>query len=183
MHGSSHDPVSHSADASPQEDGRGGRNYWPLVIVLALAALAAGAKQFAPVPRAAGAGEWMHDFMGFFLVTFSMFKLFDPRGFADGFQMYDLLAQPVRAYAYVYPWIELGLGLGYLARAPLPAVYVATVGVMGFGALGVVKALRQGLDVDCACMGSVLRVPLSTVALTEDLTMAAMAVVMWARHG
>jgi len=38
-------------------------------------------------------------FHGFFLVIFSMFKLFDPEGFVDGFQTYDLLAKPVRDYA------------------------------------------------------------------------------------
>jgi hypothetical protein len=113
-------------------------------------------------------------------VIFSMFKLFDLRGFADGFQMYDLLAKPFRSYAYVYPFIELSLGLGYLAAWNLPVVYGATIAVMLFGALGVVRALRKGLDLHCACMGTVLKVPLSTVALTEDLGMAAMAGIMWA---
>lgn len=125
----------------------------------------------------------MHDFMGLFLVVFAMFKLFDVSAFADGFQMYDLLAKPCRPYALLYPWIELGLGLGYLARTPLPAVYAATILVLGFGAIGVIRALRRGLDVDCACMGSVLRVPLSTIALTEDLGMVAMAGAMWLSHG
>jgi hypothetical protein len=54
----------------------------------------------------------MHDFMGFSLVEFSMFKFFNIEGFADGFQMYDLLAKPLRPYAYLYPFMELGLGLG-----------------------------------------------------------------------
>ena len=60
--------------------------------------------------------DWMHDFMGFFLVVFSMFKFFNLEGFADGFHMYDLLAKPFRPYAYIYPFIELALGLGYLAH-------------------------------------------------------------------
>ena len=34
------------------------------------------------------------------------------------------------------------------------------------------------VDVDCACMGTVLKVPLSTIALLEDLGMAAMAALM-----
>jgi hypothetical protein len=46
---------------------------------------------------------------------------------------------------------------------------------MVFGSLGVINALRKGLDLECACMGTVLKVPLSTVALIEDLGMAAMA--------
>ncbi len=73
-----------------REKGRGSRwqDYVPLMVIVALMLLSACAKQFAY-------GEWnwmswMHDFMGFFLVVFSMFKFFDMEGFADGFQMYDL---------------------------------------------------------------------------------------------
>jgi YHS domain-containing protein len=157
--------------------GRRWRDYLPLVVIVGLAMLAALAKQG---HYAAGwhGMEWMHDFMGFFLVMFSMFKFFDLDGFADGFQMYDLLAKRVRAYAYVYPFLELALGLGYLAHWQPVAVYSATVALMVFGSLGVFRALARGLDLECACMGTVLKVPLSTVALVEDLGMAAMAAVM-----
>jgi hypothetical protein len=120
----------------------------------------------------------MHDFMGFFLVVFSMFKLFDLEGFADGFQMYDLLAQPFRPYAYVYPFLEAGLGLGYLSMSQPVVIYSATIILMIFGSLGIFRALSKGLDLECACLGTVLHVPLSTVALVEDLGMAAMAGLM-----
>ena len=158
-----------------RQKGRGTKwtDYIPLITIITLSLLSAGAKQVAY-----GGWDWMtwmHDFMGFFLVVFSMFKFFNLEGFADGFQMYDLLAKPFRPYAYFYPFIELGLGLGYLAHWQPALVYTFTVGVMLFGSLGVLKALRKGLDLDCACMGTVLSVPLSTVALTEDLGMAAMA--------
>lgn len=168
--------------ASPhrRQHGRGSRwiDYIPLLVIVALTLLAATAKQ-AAYPDAWKWMAWMHDFMGFFLVVFSMFKWFDLPGFADGFQMYDLLAKIIRPYAYAYPLIELGLGLGYLAHWQPPLIYGATVAVMVFGALGVFNALRQGLDLECACLGTVLKVPLSTVALVEDLGMASMAGAMW----
>jgi YHS domain-containing protein len=163
-----------------RQQGRGSKwtDYLPLIVIVALTLASASARQ------AAYGGwnwmSWMHDFMGFFLVVFSMFKFFNMEGFADGFQMYDLLAKPVRAYAYIYPFIELGLGLGYLARWHPAVIYAATLTVMIFGSLGVINALRKGLDVECACMGTVLSVPLSTVALLEDLGMAAMAGAMLA---
>ena len=68
--------------------------------------------------------------------------------------------------------------MGYLARWHPALIYVTTVVVMVFGALGVLRALVKGLDVECACMGTVLSVPLSTVALVEDLGMAFMAAIM-----
>lgn len=162
-----------------RQKGRGAKwtDYIPLMVIIGLALLAAAAKQ-AAYPGAWSGMSWMPDFMGFFLVMFSMFKFFDPGGFADGFQMYDLLAGPMRGYAYVYPFIELGLGLGYLARWQPAAICAATIVVMVFGSLGVLNALRKGLDLECACMGTVLKVPLSTVALVEDLGMAAMAAAM-----
>ena len=79
---------------------------------------------------------------------------------------------------YVYPFVELALGLAYLAFF-LPALtYLVTILVFSFGAVGVVLALRRGLDIDCPCMGNILSVPLSTVTLTEDLGMVAMALML-----
>ncbi|WP_395745054.1 MauE/DoxX family redox-associated membrane protein [Prosthecobacter sp.] len=163
-----------------RQKGRGTRlkDYLPLAVIIVLALLAATALQSREsLWQWMG---WMHDFMGIFLVMFSMFKFFDLPGFADGFQMYDLLAKPFRPYAYVYPFIELALGLGYLAHWRPEIVYAATVVVMLFGAAGVVGALVKGLDLECACMGTVLHVPLSTVALLEDGGMAIMAGAMMA---
>jgi YHS domain-containing protein len=154
-------------------------DYLPLIILIGLSLAVAAAKQ-AAYSGSADAHTGMHDFMGIFLVMFSMFKFFNLPGFADGFQMYDLLAKRFRPYAYLYPFLELALGLGYLAAWNLPVVYGATIVIMLFGAAGVLRALRRGLDINCACMGTVLKVPLSTVALTEDIGMAVMAAIMWA---
>ena len=150
--------------------------YIPLIVLVALALLAAAAKQV-------DYGAWngrsaMHDFMGLFLLSFSMLKLFDLNGFADGFQKYDLLAQRSRPYALLYPFLELALALGYLSHWQPQAVYVATIILMSFGAVGVFYALAKGRDLTCACMGSSLSVPLSTVAVVEDVGMAVMALLM-----
>lgn len=164
-----------------RQKGRGSRrqDYVPLMVIVALMLLSALAKQLAY-----GGWNWMtwmHDFMGFFLIVFSMFKFFDMEGFADGFQMYDLLAKAFRPYAYVYPFLELALGLGFLSHWRPLFICSGAIAVLVFGSIGVLRALFKGLDLECACMGTVLHVPLSTVALIEDLGMAAMAAVMlWA---
>ena len=150
--------------------------YIPLIVLVALALLAAAAKQVSY-------GTWdgmaaMHDFMGLFLLSFSMLKLFDLAGFAEGFQKYDLLAQKSRRYALLYPFLELALALGYLSHWQPQVVYLATVILMGFGAVGVFYALAKGRDLKCACMGSSLNVPLSTVAVVEDVGMVVMALLM-----
>lgn len=156
------------------------RDYLPLLALFAVTVLAASAKMSSYGPGGSLL-RWMHDFMGFFLVIFALLKLFDLSGFADGFQKYDLLAKRSRGYALAYPFIELALGLGYLAFWHPVTVYVATVIVLGFGTLGVITALARGLNLKCACMGNSLKVPLSTVALTEDIGMVAMAAALWLR--
>lgn len=176
-HGEKEPPKTSATAGSEKQrqEGRGSKwtDYIPLIVIIALTVISACAKQV----EYGGWHwmSWMHDFMGFFLLVFSMFKFFNIEGFADGFRMYDLLAKPVRYYAYLYPFIELGLGLGYLSHWHPAWIYTATVIVMVFGSLGVINALRKGLDLECACMGTVLKVPLSTVALLEDLGMAVMA--------
>jgi hypothetical protein len=160
--------------------GKSLADYWPLfalVIVSGLAAFAISART--------GIGniamhEFMHAYMGVFLTIFATLKLFDLKGFMNGFAMYDLGAKVDSRWGYIYPFIELALGLAYFAHVAPKATYIATIIVFLFGAIGVVLALRKGLDIACPCMGNILKVPLSTVTLTEDIAMAAMAAMLLA---
>lgn len=156
---------------------RGLAAYLPLFVIIALTALAALAKQ---VSYGGWNARWgMHDFMGLFLVVFAMVKFFDLGGFAKGFQKYDLLASRSKSYALLYPFLELSLGLGYLSHLYPEVIYLGTIVLLGFGALGVLNAMRQGKDLKCACMGNLLDVPVSVVTLTEDVGMVVMAAAMW----
>ena len=147
--------------------------YWPLFSLILIAALAATA-----LPPHVEMRSWMHHFMGFFLCQFALLKLFNPVKFADGFQKYDFIAQKSRTYAFAFPVIELVLGLSYLALYQTTAACIATIIIFGVGTVGVIRALMKGLDLRCACMGTILDVPLSTVTLTEDLGMIAMAILL-----
>ena len=170
-------PAAHPITTAPN---RSWRAYLPLIVLVLVSALVAFALRRSYGPDA-NPIHWMHDFMGFFLVVFALLKLFYLSGFADGFQMYDLLAKHARPYALLYPFLELALGLAYFSFWRPTTVYLATIILLGFGALGVISALRRGLDVNCACMGNTLKVPLSTVALVEDIGMVAMALIMFLR--
>ncbi|MGH6872618.1 MAG: MauE/DoxX family redox-associated membrane protein [Rhizomicrobium sp.] len=168
--------AAHVRDASR---GRALGDYWPLACLIAVCALAAAAIAHG----ASGAitmRSFMHAYMGVFLLMFATLKLFDLQGFMDGFAMYDLASRIDSRWGYVYPFVELGLGLAYLAFIAPAITYIVTIAVFLFGAAGVVLALRRGLDIACPCMGNILKVPLSTVTLTEDLGMAAMAALLLA---
>lgn len=122
--------------------------------------------------------HFMYSFMGYFFTFLSLFKFFDLKGFVDGFSTYDLVTKQFRAYGYVYPFIEFFLGLAYLAKFELDITNWITFIVMTVSGLGVLKSIHSGQKIKCACLGTVLNVPLSTVSVLENLGMGAMALVM-----
>ena len=117
----------------------------------------------------------MTRFMGGFFVVFSFFKLLDLRSFADAYRSYDVVAGAVPIWGFVYPFVELGLGIAYLAGWNLVATNLLTLVVMLAGSVGVFRALLRKDAIRCACLGTVLNLPMTKVTLMEDVGMAAMA--------
>jgi copper chaperone CopZ len=120
----------------------------------------------------------MRHFMAGFFLVFAFFKLLDLRGFATSYAMYDLLAQKLAVYGWVYPFIELALGLSYLMDWQPMFTNVVTIVVMGFSLIGVLRAVLNKQQIQCACLGSGFNLPMSTVTVVEDLLMVVMAVAM-----
>lgn len=120
--------------------------------------------------------ETMRIFMGVFFLVFSFFKLLDIKGFAMSFIGYDIIAKRVNWYAYLYPFIELGLALAFLLNitgADWITAIISTVGAIGVG-----QQLFRKSKIKCACLGTYIKLPLSMVSLTEDLLMGVMAIIM-----
>jgi hypothetical protein len=120
----------------------------------------------------------MNDFMGLFFVAFAFFKLLDLPGFANGFAGYDLLARRWAGWGYLYPFVELALGVAYLVRWQPLAINVVTLIVLTVSSVGVLRALLDRRAIRCACLGTVFNLPMTTVSLAEDVGMAVMAAVM-----
>lgn len=120
---------------------------------------------------------FMNRFMAGFFITFSFFKFLDLKGFAESYSTYDLLAKGIPAYGYVYPFIELLLGIAYLTDFNPQITNIATVVVMGFSSIGVIQSVLDKKKIKCACLGSVFNLPMSTVTIIEDLLMVAMAAI------
>lgn len=126
-----------------------------------------------------GTESWMRYFMGTFFVVFAAFKLIGYRMFVEMFAGYDIIAKNFKPYGYLYPFIELGLGVLYLANLIPGTRDVITLAVMVVGSIGVFQEIyhrRSGIH--CACLGNIIKLPLSTVSLVEDIGMAAMAAIM-----
>ncbi|MEO8402118.1 MAG: MauE/DoxX family redox-associated membrane protein [Gammaproteobacteria bacterium] len=119
---------------------------------------------------------WMNQFMAGFFLVFSAFKLLDIRGFAEGYATYDLLAKHWYVYGFIYPFLELSLGILYLGGWLPVGTQLLTVFIMGFSSLGVINSLLKKQKIKCACLGTILNVPLSSITLIEDLMMVVLAI-------
>jgi hypothetical protein len=123
-------------------------------------------------------------FMGVFFLTFGGFKAYNLEGFKEAFKSYDILAEKSNFYATIYPFLELGLGVLYISllfrSSFLMEIFThsSAMIIMTVGVTGVLNAIREGRDLQCACLGNVFNVPMTKVTLAEDLGMALMAGIM-----
>jgi len=129
------------------------------------------------------AGKWniwptMRVFMAGFFLVFSLFKMLDLSGFADSYAMYDILARKFRVWGYIYPFVELGLGLAFVADFKPIAVNIITLIVMSVSIIGVLQSVLNKRKIKCACLGAVFNLPMSTITIIEDGLMIAMSVIM-----
>lgn len=145
--------------------------YYPLLLIIGLISIVSLKGGF-------GLHGWMLHFMAGFFIVFSFFKLLDLNGFRDAYATYDLLAKRWKSYGYVYPFLELGLGLAFLFQYELLYALYFSIALMGFSSLGVIQALHEKRKIRCACLGTVLNLPMSTITLVEDLGMVGMSVLM-----
>ncbi len=121
---------------------------------------------------------WMNHFMAAFFLVFSFFKLLNLQGFADSYSTYDVIAKRWKGYGFIYPFIELGLGIAYLVDYQLQTVSLITAIVMGISLIGVLQTILNKKKIRCACLGDVFNLPMSTVTVIEDSLMLVMAVYM-----
>ncbi|MEQ8471272.1 MAG: heavy-metal-associated domain-containing protein [Marinoscillum sp.] len=118
---------------------------------------------------------WMRHFMAGFFLVFSFFKLLNLSGFASSYSMYDIVATRWKSWGYVYPFVELGLGISYLINFAPFYTNLITVVVLGISSIGVIESNLNKRKIKCACLGDVFNLPMSTVTIIEDLAMVAMA--------
>lgn len=121
---------------------------------------------------------FMLDFMGLFYIVFSFFKLLDLKGFSKSFRMYDPLSKTLPIYAWVYPFIEVVIGLLFLMRIEIPIALILTLVILGITTVGVAKVLLDKKSIQCACLGTALKLPMTKATFIENSIMIIMAIIM-----
>ena len=120
----------------------------------------------------------MLDFMGLFYIIFSFFKILDIKGFSTSFRMYDPLAKKITIYGYIYPFIEILLGLMFLVRIEVNIALLITIVILGITSVGVTQTLLDKRSINCACLGTTLKLPMTEATFIENAVMIIMAIVL-----
>jgi copper chaperone CopZ len=121
---------------------------------------------------------FMQYFMAGFFLVFSFFKMLNLQGFADSYSMYDVVAKKFKQWGYVYAFIELGLGIAYSTNFNPVLTNVVTLIIMSVSIIGVLQSVFNKRKIQCACLGAVFNLPMSTVTIIEDALMIAMSAAM-----
>jgi copper chaperone CopZ len=177
-------PIQVSVLSAPADELMWWKTYQPLLLIATYILMVSVLVQVG-LHSAHGMGlsavslnETMRYFMAGFFLVFSFFKLLDVSAFANAYKSYDLLAAKWTTWGYIYPFVELILGLAYLTNFAPMFTNLITLIVMGFSALGVVRAVLNKSQIQCACLGTVFKLPMSTVTIVEDVGMVLMAAIM-----
>ncbi len=154
----------------------GVKSYSAVIIIFGVITLFTIIRQFI-------AGSWngmlaMSDFMAGFFLIFGAFKVIDLRGFVAAYKKYNLIAERVTLYAYILPFIQIGLGIAYLFHAyPLVSNSVNFI-IMTLGFISVsIKIIKKEI-IPCACLGTLFKHPLSLMSLFEQALMVVMSLSM-----
>ena len=124
------------------------------------------------------ASVWMRHFMAGFFLVFSFFKLLNLKAFADAYVLYDLPARYFPGYAWLYPFLELGLGMAYVLNWQPFGTNLTTAVLMAISLPGVLLSVLNKKKIRCACLGTVFQLPMSFITIVEDSLMLLMALWM-----
>lgn len=119
--------------------------------------------------------QWMQHFMAGFFLVFSFFKLLNLKGFAESYVMYDVVAKQIPVWGYVYALMELALGIAFLINFNPLLTNSVTFVVMSISIIGVLQSVLNKKKIQCACLGAVFNLPMSTVTIIEDALMIIMS--------
>ena len=117
----------------------------------------------------------MYDFMGLFYIVFSLFKFLDLKNFSPAFTKYDPIANKIPFYSTIYPFIETLLGLMFLNRIELFLALVSTLIILSATSFGVLRTLIRKEKIQCACLGTAIKLPMTKATLIENGVMILMA--------
>lgn len=168
--------IQQTTKGTEEVNGSSIESFKPLIIIVSFILLLVAMSQVTQ-----GYFDWresMRLFMGGFFIAFSFFKFLDLKGFAQAYSSYDIVSQKWVGWAYLYPFIELSLGLMFLFNLFPFYANLCTLVVLSVSSVGVIRSVRSNQKIKCACLGTGFNLPMTTVTIIEDLSMVVMSTIM-----
>ena len=165
-------PFKYYADVNTNDKESYLAKLFPLILILSYISLTSIIINFGR-----SLDDLMMDFMGIFFIVFSFFKFLDYKSFPNSFAMYDPLAKALPLYGWIYPFIETILGLMFLFRFQLFTSIIITILLLSITTYGVVNVLKNKQTIQCACLGTAIKLPMTIATLIENGIMIIMALI------
>lgn len=119
---------------------------------------------------------FMRWYIGIFILAFAAVKLLDYKTFVLAFSTYDFVAKRAKAYAYIYPYILLGLSGMYLINVLPYFRNIVTLIVASVASIGVIQdVFVQRNQLSCGILGRVISMPFTTMSLIESAALVGMS--------
>ncbi len=168
--------MNHHSNAAEAGTGSWFKTYKPILLI---GAYITGATILIETATGSFNGErWMQHFMAGFFLVFSFFKLLNLQGFAESYTSYDIVARKWTGWGYVYAFTELALGIAFLLNYHPLITSIVSFAIMSISMVGVLQSVLNKRKIQCACLGAVFNLPMSTVTIIEDALMMGMSGVM-----
>ena len=116
------------------------------------------------------------NFMGFIFIFFGLLKLYDLNKFVNIFSKYDIISKKFPFYAFLYPFIEIFIGLLMIKNLEFDKVNYMNIILMLVSIISVSFSILNGQNLRCGCLGSFFHIPLSYVTLSENFIMLFMGI-------
>ncbi len=124
--------------------------------------------------------ELLQGVMGVFMITFGCIKLLGYSAFINSFRKYDFVSKRFVSYAFTFPFVEIILGLSMiLISTSLMNIVLSLALIVSLElSISIIYSLYIKQEVQCACLGNIIKLPLSKVSLFEALFGVAVAVIL-----
>ena len=115
------------------------------------------------------------NYMGIIYIVFGFLKLYDIDKFVNVFRKYDIIANKVEFWAWLYPFIEILLGISLLSNVFVNKTMKITIVLMIISIISVSISLLKKQNLRCGCLGTFFHIPLSYVTISENVAMLALS--------
>ena len=124
--------------------------------------------------------------IGGMFVYASIYKIFDPAGFAVAIRNYMIIpASWSNIVALTLPWIEIVAGVFLIIGLQVRPSALLTTGMLGVFLGAIIYAYSIGLDIDCGCFGSAAtsggRIGVTHIVRDAAVFLISLFILLWDR--